>query len=480
MDFDNVTKLAIPVVMVLLVCATFFVPFMDCNGGGYSDRVVIVNNFTTWKSRTLRIDDATQSVTNSTHGIVHNGPLAGKDLVNNDPFDDFERTSYCRDRGTEPCIAVLSAFHRGCSLTTEVQQRSLQWKSTPASELTADCSDTLLGTRMLARHAYCRVHGCDVIFDYNQYNKKRVMPLLAQGRVQHGRMPPHWNKVASLRRWLQHYDAVLLVDMDIVIVDWAFDIKSMLASMSDEQGVCAPGIGQAQFQLFKANAWGHTTADIWWFYGTSPGCRYTKFPENYRSQSINFDMPWFWFALVRAAELKANISLACLDPCHTLGPRTWMIDCLNHALAKEHGIVQAVAKVDRNGYVNTSGLVEMNVELQFGGKSFDVHRTSLSIHKKDGPRMNTWLNLTRHQLNSMGCSAVECRQATINVERLKAVSDEEAAVWANYLAELEAEARSWGGQCAGLSNLTGVHHEKTWGNTTKRQRDWWLKHRCKT
>lgn len=78
------------------------------------------------------------------------------------------------------------------------------------------------------RHGYCAIHQCDVIIDFNDYRQNRTMWLAANGKNKIGPMPPHWNKVASLQRWLPHYDdGILQMDMDSTWIDFNQSVYSI-------------------------------------------------------------------------------------------------------------------------------------------------------------------------------------------------------------------------------------------------------------
>lgn len=109
-------------------------------------------------------------------------------------------------------------------------------------------------------HAYCKLHKCDVIVDYNDYHAKREMQLRVKAKVTEGPMPPHWKKVATLRRWLPHYDAVMLIDMDVILVDWSLDVYDLLAEMTGDQGAFIPDM-TAGFVMVKSSKWGFRFVD---------------------------------------------------------------------------------------------------------------------------------------------------------------------------------------------------------------------------
>ena len=94
-------------------------------------------------------------------------------------------------------------------------------------------------------------------------------------------MPPHWNKVASIKRWLDYgiYDAVIWLDIDTIFNDFSTNIYDIF---DDTEGVRHQG--NPAFILFRHGDVSRCVVDNWWSFGTSPGCRYFKYPENHMGQ----------------------------------------------------------------------------------------------------------------------------------------------------------------------------------------------------
>lgn len=197
------------------------------------------------------------------------------------PYDDFIRSKYCKVRS--PCIAMLSASnHQG--IKSEVNQVTL------AKHSIADQDPSVLQKRILVREGYCAIHLCDVIIDFNRYNENRTMWLSDSGKHKIGTMPPHWNKVAALQRWFPHYDGILLMDMDSTWISFNHSVYDLY----DETVTIHYNGGGPELVMFKKHQISWAIVDSWWFFGTSPGCRYVKYPQNWRRQTQNLDMPWFW------------------------------------------------------------------------------------------------------------------------------------------------------------------------------------------
>jgi hypothetical protein len=95
-----------------------------------------------------------------------------------------------------------------------------------------DKGSDMLSKRILARHGLCAMYGCDVIIDYNDYTKNRTMWLSDHGKHKVGPMPPHWNKVAALQRWLPHFDGILQMDMDTIWVDFNTSVYDLFDATS--------------------------------------------------------------------------------------------------------------------------------------------------------------------------------------------------------------------------------------------------------
>lgn len=356
------------------------------------------------------------------------------------PYNDFTWGKYCKDKS--PCIALLSASnHEG--IISKIDQRTLTNKHIPKSE--ANKAEDSLRNRILVRHGYCAIHGCDVIVDYNDYTKNRTMWLSDHGKHKVGPMPPHWNKVASLQRWLPHFDAILQMDMDTVWVDFNTSVYELYES--------TPTVffnGSPELVLVRRGEISNCIVDSWWYYGTSPGCRYVKYPQNHKSQTQNLDMPWFWYSLLKCSEtyrageplLRATDMVQveiqrtlpqtdydCLNPCN--GPtkyvdhlmkdpnyennsKLWVQDCYD---LKRPEIRQYTKMVESKMFHNK----HLNLQMQWGNKlNFtESIRQSISVHCKDKVGMTNWLNATANVLQSIGCSgkgmAMSCEQVNVQL-----------------------------------------------------------------
>ena len=118
--------------------------------------------------------------------------------------------------------------------------------------------------RVLMREGYCAMYGCDVIIDYNDYSSNRSMWLSNHGKHKVGQMPPHWNKVAALQRWLPHFDAILQLDMDTTWVDFGTNVYDLYNSTSS-----IFFNGQVGLIMIKRMEISHCAVDSWWYYGTN-------------------------------------------------------------------------------------------------------------------------------------------------------------------------------------------------------------------
>lgn len=191
--------------------------------------------------------------------------LPSLDNTNNnnnvDPNNDFVWSRYCK-KGQSPCIALLSAAHRG-GITSKVDPKNPVNKRQPSE------SEVLVGAenqarRILMRQGYCAMHGCDVIIDYNNYSKNRTMWLSDHGKHKVGQMPPHWNKVAALKRWLPHFDGIVQMDMDTTWVDFNTSIYDLYNSTSSIY--FNGGVGLIMVKRMDIS---HCIVDSWWYHGTS-------------------------------------------------------------------------------------------------------------------------------------------------------------------------------------------------------------------
>lgn len=337
---------------------------------------------------------------------------------NKDPSDDFVWSRYCK-KGKSPCIALLSAAHHG-GVISKIDPKN------PTVERTPPKPDVLLASniqakRILMREGYCAMYGCDVVIDYNDYRGNRTMWLSDHGKHKVGRMPPHWNKVAALQRWLPHFDAILQLDMDTTWVDFntnVYDLYNSTSSIYVNRGV--------GLIMIKRMDISHCIVDSWWYHGTSPGCRYFKYPENHMGQTQNLDMPWFWYSLLKCTSefSRASEPFECLntcngpaeyvdhlmkDPDHDKHRKLWIYDCYN---THKNEIIQATKMVQSNMFNNK----HINLEMQWGNSlTFQQSiMNSISVHCKDRLAMVKWLNETAVVMHSAGCTD-SCAQANVEL-----------------------------------------------------------------
>ena len=136
--------------------------------------------------------------------IIDNPNTMMNNPVLKTPFGDYIWSRYCKENS--PCIALLSASrHEG--INSLIDPRTLLNRNVNAKNNRN--ATTSLNNRILLREGYCAIYNCDVIIDFNAYNENETMWLSDHGKHKVGKMPPHWNKVAAIRRWLPHFDAVL-------------------------------------------------------------------------------------------------------------------------------------------------------------------------------------------------------------------------------------------------------------------------------
>lgn len=331
---------------------------------------------------------------------------------------DFTWYRNCREKS--PCIALLSASHHE-GIVSEVDPKTLL-SNGHGSNIGAHGS---LEKRILLRQGYCKIFGCDVIIDYNQYNRNRSMWLSDYGKSKVGQMPPHWNKVAALQRWLPHFDAILLMDMDTIWVDFSSSVYNLYEATSTIY--FNGGVGLV---LIKKGIISNCVVDSWWYYGTSPGCRYFKYPQNHKGQTQNLDMPWFWYSLLKCAEIyEGGEPYECLNPCN--GPaayvdhlakdpnynetlKLWIHDCYGTRRGKVKQYTNAVeSKIFHDKHVN--------LEMQWGNRMnfSDSIKNSITVHCKDQPEMTNWINKTVEVLQSAGCHHNQCKNADIHIMQAK-------------------------------------------------------------
>jgi len=189
----------------------------------------------------------------------------------------------------------------------------------------------------------------------------------------------------------------------------------------------------------------HCILNNWWYYGTSPGCRYFKYPQNYRSQTQNLDMPWFWFAMLKCSEIYGGGEpYECLNPCngptkyvdnlkedpdHEALNKLWISGCL-----KEHrsDIYKHTRAIESRWLYNKHFILEMNWGSKHGMDFSESLRCSIAFHCKDRRDMLDWLNRTAEVLLGVGCSTSTCAGANVSAmhDRLRGwSSDRERSDW---------------------------------------------------
>ncbi|KAL7530109.1 hypothetical protein ACHAWF_003245 [Thalassiosira exigua] len=333
---------------------------------------------------------------------------------------DYTWSRYCKSSKLSPCIAILSAAHHG-GVASTIDQKTLSVRNSQNVQF-AEAATNSLQQRILLREAYCAIHSCDIIIDYNNYHKHRTMWLSDHGKHKRGGMPPHWNKVAAIQRWLPHFDGVLLMDMDTVWVDFNTSVYDLFNATTTIYSN-----GDPELVMFKRGEMSRCIVDKWWYHGTGPGCRYVKFPMNYRSQTPNLDMPWFWFSLMKCAEIYGGREpFECLNPCN--GPekyqrfvasgtaedeelnKIWIRGCM-----KEHQKeITDITKAVTSGWLYSKRLIhEANWGKKIFGKTIeDMSECSIAVHCKDRREMLHWMNKTVVEvLLHNGCTQQSCAGA---------------------------------------------------------------------
>ena len=142
--------------------------------------------------------------------------------------------------------------------------------------------------------------------------------------------------------------------------------------------------------MFRRGELSQCIVNNWWYYGTSPGCRYFKYPHNYRSQTQNLDMPWFWYAMLKCGEIYREEPYECLNTCN--GP------------AKYVDVLQNDPNYESLEKLWIAGCSRENRR--------DAKKYSKAVyHCKDSRDMVDWLNKTAEVLLSAGCSLSSCDEA---------------------------------------------------------------------
>lgn len=342
---------------------------------------------------------------------------------------EYDRQSYCA--GRRPCIALLSTTNRA-GVVSPIDPRTL----TSRGGLHYNNESSLnLRRRVLVRNAYCAAYHCDVIVDYTDYSLNRTMWLSNHGKHRVGPMPPHWNKVAGIKRWLDYgiYDAVVLLDMDSVLHDFSTNIYDIL---DDTKGMRYPG--NPSFVMFRHGDVSRCVVDNWWSFGTSPGCRYLKFPENHMGQTQNLDMPWLWYSVLYCAQEFSLHELAfeCLDQCNgpssyvdhlmkspdhnTLFP-LWIGECYRRSREPISEALEALGFIDSNSY--RGKIYQTNLEWGTQPSELEAMNLSVSVHRKDSEIMVKWLGGMEELLLGLNCTPTDCFGAKDGAKLLKEVTE---------------------------------------------------------
>jgi hypothetical protein len=111
-----------------------------------------------------------------------------------------------------------------------------------------------------------------------------------------------YSLLTALRRWLQHYDGILQMDMDVTWISFNHSVYDLYRNTCN----IFAASGGPELVMIKNVEMSHCVVDSWWYHGTGPGCagcRYVKYPQSHKVQTQNLDMPWFWYALLHCAQV---------------------------------------------------------------------------------------------------------------------------------------------------------------------------------
>tara|TARA_Y100000592_G_scaffold62827_1_gene98051 strand:- start:2289 stop:3047 length:759 start_codon:yes stop_codon:yes gene_type:complete len=170
-----------------------------------------------------------------------------------------------------------------------------------------------------ARQKYCERWGCTALWTHAQPAAHKTALVRTQDGMERQTMPPYYNKMIVLKRVLPHYDYIVFLDADVVITNFDLNITDFV--LANQHGIAF----EVQVNVFSKHSSRSTRLlDLWHDSAVGDGCRYRRFPYNYRFQSINGDMPWFWYAMLRLYEEYYVEHVDCIQPCSNT---SWVHDC---------------------------------------------------------------------------------------------------------------------------------------------------------
>eukprot|EP00903_Cladosiphon_okamuranus_P020640 g18950.t1 len=244
---------------------------------------------------------------------------AQAELATADPRD-FQGTSRTANNDGKPRIAIISnavAFPYN-SKTTAL------WSLFKEYFANKDC--------------YANTHGYDLIIDSR--NHVDGMGFYTDGDGHRGGTNLHFNKPYLIRKWLPHYDWVLWLDMDTLVVDMARPIESFIEEIGGQDGdihVLVPQDQNVQFffsacSLLLRNS--PETMDMVedWF-SLKDTCPYALYDDQSRLYAAILRMQLRWRGV--DVDRSSYATTDCLDVCEkkeTQGRFSWCVDSAVRAL----------------------------------------------------------------------------------------------------------------------------------------------------
>lgn len=180
-----------------------------------------------------------------------------------------------------------------------------------------------------ARQKYCEKWHCTSLWTHEQPAKHKTALVRTAAGMERLQMPPYYNKMILLKKYVPHYDYVVFLDADIVVTDFDFNITEFV--LDNQHGIAF----SVAVNVFSKHSYrSRRLLDLWYHSAISDGCRYRRFPHNYRGQTINGDMPWFWYAMLRLYEEHYVEHLDCIQPCSNT---SWVYDCARKIMRTASG-----------------------------------------------------------------------------------------------------------------------------------------------
>ncbi|CAM9586597.1 unnamed protein product [Scytosiphon promiscuus] len=188
------------------------------------------------------------------------------------------------------------------------------------------------------KDCYAKTHGYDLIIDSR--NHVDGMGFYTNGDGDRGGTNVHFNKPYLIRKWLPHYDWVLWLDMDTLVVDMARPIEKFIEEIGGQDGnihVLVPQDQNVQFffsacSLLLRNS-PETLEMVEDWFTLKDTCPYALYDDQSRLYAAVLRMQLRW----RGQEVDHSSfeTTDCLDVCEkkeTQGNFSWCVDAAIRAM----------------------------------------------------------------------------------------------------------------------------------------------------